>query len=830
MTQQLSIGIKGMNCASCVGRVERALKQQQGVLNANVNLGTEKATLEIEEGTPLEDVLKAVKESGYEPDVDSADIVISGMNCASCVGRVERSIRQLRGVVEANVNLATEKATVRYLPSELSLPRIHEAIAAAGYEALHTAAGAQSGVEDHELVTLRRKVLFAAAFTIPVVVIAMGKMLPGLEQLYMGVMSHRGWMAVEWLLTTPVLFYAGARFYRAGFAELKYRSPGMNSLVMIGASAAYFYSVFALLLPELFPEGTAVSYFEAAAVIVTLILLGRYFEHIAKGRTSQAIKKLLQLQAKTARVLRDGDIVKIPVEAVAPGDLVLVRPGDRVPLDGTVVEGRSYVDESMITGEPVPVIKEKDAEVVGGTVNKNGALTFRATRVGDDTVLSQIIRMVESAQAEKPPIQQLADKIASVFVPLVLLLAAITFAVWYSFGPEPALSFAFVTTVSVLLIACPCAMGLATPTAVMVGTGKGAEMGVLFRKGAALETLAKMNTVVLDKTGTLTRGRPELTDFDVVVGEHDQLLAAVAAVEAKSEHPIAEAIVRAAKEQGLVLSAVESFNAVPGYGVEAVVESQRIDIGADRYMRKLGVDIGAAEARAMRLAEQSKSPLYVAVNGELAAVVAVADPLKAGSREAISALKHMGLEVAMLTGDNRATAQAIAREVGIDRVVAEVLPDQKASEVKRLQSEGKQVAFVGDGINDAPALAQADVGIAIGTGTDIAIEAGDVVLMRGDLRGIVNAAALSKRTHHTILGNFAWAYGYNVLLIPIAAGLLFPFFGFLLNPMLAAGAMSLSSIFVLTNSLRLRRFQPHLQESVQREDAGAAHVQQAMHS
>lgn len=819
----IALDIKGMSCASCVGRVERAIKSQDGVVGAKVNLATEKAIVELDDGASVEKVLAAIEDAGYESALESADISISGMSCASCISRVERSIRRLPGVVEANVNLATEKASVRYLPGVVSLPRIHHAIKDAGYEPLGTAAGAESDVEDKEVSQLRRKVILGALLTVPLVIIAMGKELPGLEPLFAGVLSHRGWMAVEWLLATPVQFYVGARFYRAGYAELRHLSPGMNSLVIIGASAAYFYSLLALLAPGLFPAGTAVSYFEAAAVIVTLILLGRYFEHIAKGRTSEAIKKLLQLQAKTAWVVRDGEPVEVPVEAVVPGDRIMVRPGERIPVDGVVEDGHSYVDESMISGEPVPVAKEKDAEVVGGTINKNGALTFRATRVGADTVLSQIIKMVESAQAEKPPIQELADKIAGVFVPIVLIIALITFGVWLAFGPAPALSFAFVTTVSVLLIACPCAMGLATPTAIMVGTGKGAEMGVLFRKGAALEMLAKMDTVVLDKTGTLTRGRPELTDFVVIDGDESELLTMVAAVEAQSEHPIAEAIVRSAKARGLGLPSVTAFKAEPGYGIEAEVLGRRLNVGADRYMGWLGIELGETPSRAKALAAQAKSPLYAAVDGKLAAVIAVADPLKEGSREAIAALKALELEVAMLTGDNRTTAEAIAREVGIDRVLAEVLPDQKAAEIKRLQAKNKGVVFVGDGINDAPALAQADVGIAIGTGTDIAIEAGDVVLMRGDLRGIVNATALSRRTRKTILGNFVWAYGYNLALIPVAAGVLFPLFGFLLNPMLAAGAMSLSSVFVLTNSLRLRRFQPQI------EEASGSHTRQAQH-
>ncbi|MEG3115493.1 MULTISPECIES: heavy metal translocating P-type ATPase [unclassified Salinicola] len=813
MAESVDIEIRGMSCASCVGRVERALGQQPGVIDAQVNLATQKAAIQIEGSTTTANLVDVIETAGYQPVVESLDIPVTGMSCGSCVSRIERALGKLPGMVEVSVNLATQKASVRFLPGTVSRSRIQHAIREAGYEPQDVGTPQQADSKDRERAQLRHRVVLAAVLTIPVAIIAMGKMIPALEALLSSLMPHRGWMGVEWLLTTPVQFYAGARFYRAGYAELRHANPGMNSLVMIGSSAAYFYSVAALLAPGFFPSGTAVSYFEAAAVIVTLILLGRYFEHIAKGRTSEAIKKLLQLQAKTARVIRDGEAIEVPIEAVVPGDRILARPGERIPVDGIVEEGHSYVDESMISGEPVPVAKQQDAEVVGGTINKNGALTFRATRVGADTVLSQIVKMVESAQAEKPPIQQLADKIAGVFVPAVIVIALITFGVWFAFGPAPALSFAFVTTVSVLLIACPCAMGLATPTAIMVSTGKGAEMGVLFRKGAALETLAKMDTVVLDKTGTLTQGRPELTDFEVIEGNESEVLQLVAAVEAHSEHPIAEAIVRGAQTRGLELPAVSHFSAEPGYGIEAEVAGHRLHVGADRYMHRLGIELGQAEACAKAFAEDAKSPLYAAVDGRLAAVIAVSDPLKEGSIEAITALEALGLEVAMLTGDNRATAEAIARQVGIQRILSEVLPDQKADEIKRLQAVGGKVAFVGDGINDAPALAQADVGIAIGTGTDIAIEAGDVVLMRGDLRGIVNAVALSKRTHRTIIGNFVWAYGYNVALIPVAAGVLYPFIGVLLNPMLAAAAMSVSSVFVLTNSLRLRRFTPDIDDA-----------------
>ena len=748
-------------------------------------------------------------------DLQHLSLQVGGMTCASCVSRVEKVLLGVPGVGEAVVNLANERASVAYHAGEVGPEGITAAIETAGYSARPVTGeegdDRERAAREAEMAGLRRDLLFAAAFTVPLFLVAMLKMAPGLGGLMIEVMAERGWMGVEWLLATPVQFYAGRRFYRHGWAELSHLNPGMNSLVMLGASAAYFYSLLALLVPALFPEGTATSYFEAAGVIITLILLGRYLEAIAKGRTSEAIRKLIQIQAKTARVLRDGKETEIPIEEVMAGDLVLVRPGERVAVDGLVTEGSSYVDESMITGEPVPVEKRQGDEVVGGTVNKTGAFTLEATRVGADTVLSQIIRMVEEAQGTKPPIQRLADRIAGIFVPVVLVVAGATFAVWLFYGPDPALSFAFVASVSVLLIACPCAMGLATPTAIMVGSGKGAEMGVLFRKGAALEVLARVDTVILDKTGTLTKGQPEMTDFDAVESEASEILRLVAAAESKSEHPIAEAIVGAAREKGLDIPPVGDFKAEPGFGIEAGVEGRRVQVGADRYMERLGIDLKDVEARAGELAAEAKTPLYAAVDGQLAAVIAVADPLKDGSPEAVRALHGLGLEVAMLTGDNRGTAEAIARQAGIDRVMAEVLPGQKADEVKRLQAGGKKVAFVGDGINDAPALAQADVGIAIGTGTDIAIEAGDVVLMSGDLRGIVNATGLSKRVLRTIWSNFFWAYAYNVVLIPVAAGVLYPLWGLLLNPMLAAAAMSASSVFVVTNSLRLRRFRPPIE-------------------
>ncbi len=826
-----------MTCANCSSRVERVVKRLPGVAEANVNLATEKANVTVEDDGPaIGELFAVVEKAGYHPVAERLEIGVGGMTCANCSGRVERKLRALPGVIEAGVNLATERAAVSYLPGILGAEAISDAIRAAGYEP-RTLAADDGAIEDREraareaeIESLKRSVRLAAAFTVPLVAVAMGRMIPGLGDAMLAVLGERIWMAIELVLAAPVLLYAGRRFFIHGWAEIRHLAPGMNSLVMLGASAAFFYSVVALIVPSAFPAGTAKTYFEAAGVIVTLILLGRLLEAVARGRTSEAIRKLMHLQPETARVIRDGEEIEVAIDAVVLGDVVSVRPGERVPIDGIVTDGESFVDESMITGEPVPVAKRADDEVVGGTVNKAGAFSLRVTRIGADTTLSRIVRMVEEAQSAKPPIQRLADRIAGVFVPCAIAVAIAAFAVWLAFGPEPALSFAFVAAVSVLLIACPCAMGLATPTAIMVGTGRGADFGVLIRNGAALETLARVDVVALDKTGTLTRGQPELTDFLDPTGTADapdEVLALVAAAEQRSEHPVAEAIVRAARSRELTLPAIESFAVEPGYGIDARIDGRQVAVGADRYMARLGIDIAGTEDTAATLGAAAKTPLYAAIDGRLTAIVAVADPIKEGSVEAIAALHRLGFGVAMLTGDNRRTADAIAAEAGIEHVLAEVLPGQKTDEIKRLQSEGRKVAFVGDGINDAPALAQADAGIAIGTGTDIAIEAGDVVLMSGDLRGIVNAAALARKTLRTIHGNFFWAYAYNVALIPLAAGALYPFLGILLDPMLAAAAMSMSSVFVVTNSLRIRRFRPPLSDAAGDAPVSAAPAAEA---
>ena len=636
-------------------------------------------------------------------------------------------------------------------------------------------------------------------------------MIPGMHEWVMNTIGMQQNWYIQFVLTLLVLAIPGRRFYEKGFPALVRLGPDMNSLVAVGTMAAFGFSMVATFAPGLLPAGTVNVYYEAAAVIVTLILLGRFLEARAKGRTSEAIQRLVKLQAKEAHVLRDGRMVDIPINDVALGDIVEVRPGERVPVDGEITEGRSFVDESMITGEPIPVEKAAGSTVVGGTVNQKGALTLRATAVGGQTMLAQIIRMVEQAQGSKLPIQAVVDKVTLWFVPAVMLVALLTFLVWLVFGPSPALTFALVNAVAVLIIACPCAMGLATPTSIMVGTGRGAEMGVLFRKGEALQLLKDAKVVAVDKTGTLTEGRPVLTDLEIAEGfSRDPVLAKVAAVESRSEHPIARAIVESATEGGIALPTMTDFDSVTGMGVRATVDGSRVEVGADRYMRSLGLDVGVFAGTAERLGNEGKSPLYAAIDGRLAAIIAVADPIKASTPAAIAALHQLGLKVAMITGDNARTAQAIAKQLGIDEVVAEVLPEGKVDAVRRLKASHGQIAYVGDGINDAPALAEADVGLAIGTGTDVAVESADVVLMSGDLRGVPNAIALSKATLGNIRQNLFWAFGYNTALIPVAAGALYPAYGVLLSPIFAAGAMALSSVFVLGNALRLRGFRPPL--------------------
>ena len=807
----LEIGIEGMHCASCVGRVQRALEAVPGAHDVSVNLASERARVSLAGPGDLAAVREAVGAAGFGVAEVTTELAVEGMHCASCVGHVERALARVPGVSEAHVNLASERATVRHLAGAVPAEALVAAVAGAGYAARPAGGAHLADVADEkrarEYARLRRDVLIAAVLAAPVVVLEMGgHMVPAIHHAIATTIGHEASALIQFVLTTLILFGPGLRFFRAGIPALLRAAPDMNSMVALGAGAAWIYSVVATFLPALLPAGTENVYFEAAAVIVTLILVGRLMEARAKGRTGEAIRRLMGLRAKTARVMRGSEAVDVPLEEVVPGDIVAVRPGEKIPVDGVVVEGSSYVDQSMLTGEPVPVAKGEGEEVVGGTINKTGAFTFRATRVGADTVLSQIIRMVEEAQGAKLPIQGLVDRVTYVFVPVVIAIAAATFLAWLLFGPSPALSFALVNAVAVLIIACPCAMGLATPTSIMVGTGRGAELGILMRKGEALQTLKDVDIVAFDKTGTLTSGRPALTDLAVADGfTEDEVLALVAAVEARSEHPIAEALVEAARARGLAAGEVSGFDAVPGYGVGASVAGRRVEVGADRFMARLGHDPAAFADTAERLGREGKSPLYAAVDGRLAAVLAVADPVKPTSAEALAALHALGIRVAMITGDNERTARAIAARLGIDEVVAEVLPDGKVEALAGLRGHGR-VAFVGDGINDAPALAAADVGLAIGTGTDVAIEAADVVLMSGDLRAVPDAIALSRATMRNIRENLFWAFAYNTALIPVAAGVLYPAFGVLLSPILAAAAMAFSSVFVVGNALRLKRF------------------------
>lgn len=810
----ISLPIEGMTCASCVGRVEAALAKVEGVASVSVNLATERADIRLNRPVDRMALIQAIEKVGYDVPQGTIELAIGGMTCASCVGRVEKALKAVPGVTEAVVNLATERATVRGVASVQDLIA---AVDKVGYEASPVDTGMQADEEaaekkDAERAELKRDLTLAAVLALPVFVLEMGShMIPGMHEWVASTIGIQQSWYLQFVLTLLVLAIPGWRFYEKGFPALFRLGPDMNSLVAVGTAAAFGYSMVATFAPSLLPAGTVNVYYEAAAVIVALILLGRFLEARAKGRTSEAIKRLVGLQAKEAHVLRDGRIVDIPINDVAQGDIVEVRPGERVPVDGEVTEGRSFVDESMITGEPIPVEKAEGSTVVGGTVNQKGALTLRATAVGGQTMLAQIIRMVEQAQGSKLPIQAVVDKVTLWFVPAVMLAAVLTFLVWLVFGPSPALSFALVNAVAVLIIACPCAMGLATPTSIMVGTGRGAEMGVLFRKGEALQLLKDAKVVAVDKTGTLTEGRPVLTDLEIADGfDRNQVLAKVAAVESRSEHPIARAIVESAVEGGIALPTMTDFDSVTGMGVRATVDGARIEVGADRFMRELGLDVGGFARTAERLGNEGKSPLYAAIDGRLAAIIAVADPIKSSTPAAIAALHQLGLKVAMITGDNARTAQAIAKQLGIDEVVAEVLPEGKVEAVRRLKASHGQIAYVGDGINDAPALAEADVGLAIGTGTDVAVESADVVLMSGNLQGVPNAIALSKATIGNIRQNLFWAFGYNTALIPVAAGVLYPAYGVLLSPIFAAGAMALSSVFVLGNALRLRRFQPPL--------------------
>jgi len=741
----------------------------------------------------------------------SITIPVAGMSCASCVTRIEKCLQASKGIVEAKVNLATERATIQFLPETISLKQIHQVIQDLGYR-VQEVHGGDDPVELEKkrrvsaLRALRVRFLTGISLLIPILLLVHWENL-GLARILPH--SRQTNFMLQLLFQIPIQFWVGRQFFEGAWKALKHKTSDMNTLIAIGTGAAFIYSVLVTFFPALFIAKGLVAdvYYDTAGVIIILILLGRLLEMRAKGQTSEAIKKLVGLQSKTARILNDGKELDISIEDVVIGNLVVVRPGEKIPVDGVVINGVSSVDESMVTGESIPVVKHPGDEVIGVTINKTGTFTFEATKIGKDTMLSQIITMVQDAQGSKPPIARLADIISGYFVPAVIGIALITFVVWFGYGPEPALTYALLNFVAVMIIACPCALGLATPTSIMVGIGKGAEHGVLIRGGAALETAHKLDTIVLDKTGTITQGEPSVTDIVTHNGfSADRLLSIAASAERGSEHPLGEAIVKEARRRDLEFVDLKNFQAIPGHGISAETDRNVILLGNRKLMKDRDVTFESLGDRATELALMGKTPMYIAVGGQLAGIIAVADTVKESSSVAIRALQNLGLKVVMLTGDNYRTAEAIAKIVGVDQVVAEVLPDEKAVEVAKLQKQGRKVAMVGDGINDAPALVQADVGVAIGTGTDIAIESSDITLISGDLNGVVTAIALSKATINNIKQNLFWAFAYNTILIPVAAGILFPFFGILLNPMFAAAAMGLSSVTVVTNALRLRRF------------------------
>jgi len=809
------IHLTGMTCVTCAATIAKGLAEMSGIRQVNLSFASEKASIEYDPSmVDLAAIKRAISRLGYGTATRKSIFPVSGMTCAACVARVEQALRSVDGVVSANVNLASEKATVEYLEGTAFLD-LRRAVEEAGY-----GLGTEAVTLEDVTIAARRETRALRDRFVLAVLLAASIMLLGWGPDF--VLKPYA----LWALATPVQFWAGLRFYKGAWGAFRHRTADMNTLIAVGTSAAYLYSMVAVLFPGLFGDARVEPnlYFDTSAMIIALILLGRFLEARARGRTSEAIKKLIGLQPRTALVVRDGSEAEIPVDEVQVGDHILVRPGERVPVDGVVRQGYSSIDESMLTGESMPVEKKVGDEVIGASINKTGSFQFEATRVGRDSTLAQIIRMVEEAQGSKAPIQRLADVIASYFVPTVIGIAVITFVVWYFAGPPPALTFAILNFVAVLIIACPCALGLATPTAVIVGTGKGAEHGLLIRSAEILERSHQIDTVLLDKTGTLTQGKPRVTDIiSLPSSSRQEVLRLAASAEHDSEHPLAEAIVRGALEEKLELSPVSNFDAIPGEGVEALVEGKRLLLGNLRLMSEKSLSLEGVEEDVGRLRAEGKTVMLLGVEGQVTGIIALADTLKPNAREAVDALHGMGIEVAMLTGDNRRTAEAIATEVGIDRVLAEVLPEHKAQEVRKLQEEGKVVAMVGDGINDAPALAQADVGIAIGTGTDVAMEAADITLISGDLGGVVTSVSLSKRTMKTIKQNLFWAFAYNTTLIPVAAGVLYFVFrdtgvppglhfvlgshGFL-NPILAAGAMAASSITVVSNSLRLRRFRP----------------------
>lgn len=819
----IDLSVGGMTCRHCPPMVEKALEGIDGVKAAQVNLSSGTAAIDYDPGqASIGDLAKAIRSAGYSAGTAKTRLLIKNMHCSSCVTRIELALRMTPGVVSARANLGPNAVDVEYQPEVVDFAAIRRAIESAGHKiAEPKAAEIKAAVEEdtdpeeaarnQEYRTLMRKFWFAAIVSVPVMGLSYPDLIPGLRDwMPMGSETRRIVWALLGVLTLPVLIWSGSQFFSGMWDGLKHRSANMHTLIAIGVSAAFVYSVVAVAYPAMFPTvALAEVFWDVTSVVIALVVLGLALELKAKGRTSEAIKKLMSLQAKTARVIRDGKEIDLPVEEVIVGDILIVRPGEKIPVDGALSEGSSAVDESMITGESIPIEKQVGDEVIGGTLNKTGSFQFRATKVGKDTALASIIRMVKDAQGSKAPIQRVVDLVSGYFVPTVMILAILAFVAWYLIGPEPRIIYATIVLVTTLIIACPCALGLATPTSLTVGIGKGAENGILIRSGDALQTSEKLDSLILDKTGTITRGEPALTDVVTTEGANEaEVLRLAASLERGSEHPLGEAIVNGAEQRGVDLTSAEGFAAIPGHGVSGRIVGKDVLLGNAKLMRDRGIDIESLTADWERLATEGKTPMYVGVDGKAAGLVAVADTVKSDSKEAIDLLKKMGIEVVMLTGDNQRTADAIAREVGVDRVLAEVLPDDKAHEVQKLQLEGRRVGMVGDGINDAPALAQADVGFAIGTGTDVAIEASDVTLIKGSLIGVVTAIEISRATMKNVRQNLVGAFGYNTAGIPVAMGLLYPFFGLLLSPLIAAAAMAFSSVTVVTNANRLRFFEP----------------------
>lgn len=815
--KKVAIKISGMSCAACANRIEKTVGKMDGVANASVNLAAEVLHCEYDDKkVSQEDIEKAIERIGYgvirETKKNTVTIPIGGMSCAACAARIEKVLGKTEGVIKASVNLATEKAVVEYDPQIIRVSGIRQAIERIGYKALSiekNTVDEDKLRKEREIQILRIKLIVSAVFAIPLLYLAMGPMISLPVPEFLKPMEHPMTYALTQLFLVIPIVTAGYKFYTVGFKAIIKRSPNMDSLIAIGTSAAIIYSLYSIYhIATGNMHAVEGLYFETAGVIITLILLGKTLEAISKGKTSDAIKKLMGLAPKTAIVIQDGKETEMPIEEVEAGDIILVRPGERIPVDGEVVEGHTAIDESMLTGESIPIDKNPGDKVYAASMNKNGMIRFRATKVGEETALAQIIKLVEEAQGSKAPIAQLADVVSGYFVPVVVAIAVLAFAAWLIAGET--LVFALTVFISVLVIACPCALGLATPTAIMVGTGKGAEYGILIKGGEALETTHKVDIIVLDKTGTITEGKPDVTDIITASDiTKERLLQMAASAEKGSEHPLGEAIVRKAESEGINILKTDHFEAIPGQGIEVNIDGINCLIGNRKLMDGRGITLGDLEEVSNRLADEGKTPMYIAMDNKISGIIAVADVVKENSAKAIKKLKSMGMEVAMITGDNRKTAEAIARQVGIDRVLAEVLPHDKSNEVKKLQAEGKKVCMVGDGINDAPALVQADVGIAIGSGTDVAMESADIVLMRSDLMDVPTAIQLSKSTIRNIKQNLFWAFGYNSAGIPIAAGLLHVFGGPLLNPMFAAAAMSLSSVSVVTNALRLKRFKPY---------------------